>query len=106
MPLDQIEMQRQLHQYAMEEMRNRALEEAALLAAIRPAATGYWLADEIRRLKRDPAAKMTDWWADDKPKSVADYASDRVFDGTRPIPPERLEMLRKNYDNQQKQENT
>ena len=51
---------RELHAYAMEVMRNQGLEEAA-----RVADDGYsMLATNIRRLKRDPAAKLSDWWCD------------------------------------------
>lgn len=69
MPPSQQEMQRQLHNYAMEEMRNRGLEEAAKLIEANPRGLSY-LAVEIRKLKRDPNEQMTDWWADDQPSAV------------------------------------
>jgi hypothetical protein len=63
MSVTQEEMQRQIFRYAFEEWRNRGLEEAAQLAESAPKATGWLIAKQIRALKRDPAAKMTDWWA-------------------------------------------
>lgn len=66
MSISQTEMMRQLHAFALEETRNRALEEAAqvierLELARRPL---YWSTGEIRRIKRNPSAQMTDWWAE------------------------------------------
>lgn len=76
MPPSQLEMQRQLHNYAMEEMRNRGLEEAANMLESRTAggaAAHYHCAQAakaVRLLKRDPANQLTDWWADDQPSAV------------------------------------
>jgi hypothetical protein len=69
-------MQRELHAYAMAEMRNRGIEESARIISARAARiTGIsrsserfeleHLAAEIRALKGDPSACLSDWWADD-----------------------------------------
>lgn len=63
------EMMREVIAYAMEETRNRALEEAAQLA--QKFRNGSGVAHDIRRLKRDPSLKMTDWW-EKKPKYICD----------------------------------
>lgn len=72
------QMQREVVQYAMEETRNRGLEEAARLVECRSAdcrgQTRYAAecdARAIRNLKRDPSAKMTDWWKKDP---ICDFA--------------------------------
>lgn len=62
------EMQREVVAFAMEEMRNRGLEEAAVICEQQRA---FSVAHFIRQRKRDPAAKMTDWWG---PQYVADFA--------------------------------
>ena len=71
--ISQIEMMRQLHAFALEETRNRALEEAAQVIDRfeRERRPLYWSAGEIRRKKRDPSAQMTDWWA--KPIAPIDF---------------------------------
>lgn len=81
MTISQMDMQRELHAYAMAEMRNRGLEEAAqLLLAKAARITGmsrgaerfdleHW-AREIRALKTDASSLMSDWWADDPAPSV------------------------------------
>jgi hypothetical protein len=74
--ISQMDMQRELHAYAMAEMRNRGLEEAARLLFNRAARTQKgverydlerWVA-EIRALKTDPSKCLSDWWAEDKPQ--------------------------------------
>lgn len=64
------QMQREVVQFAMEEMRNRGLEEAAQIAESY-GVTAYSLATDIRRRKRDPRAQMTDWWAKEP---ICDFA--------------------------------
>lgn len=67
------EMQRELHQYAMAEMRNRGLEEAARLmdqSAVnsRLGAQRFdyeQAAGAIRALKTNPRQHLSNWWADD-----------------------------------------
>ena len=69
MALSIKEMQRQLHRYALSEMRNRGLEEAAKLldrAAIHQIG-GYRrelndFSRQIRNLKENPSRHLTDWW--------------------------------------------
>jgi hypothetical protein len=57
------EMMRQIIAYGMEEMRNRGLEEAVMLVQRRVAPVlAIQLIDDIGALKRDPAAKLTEWW--------------------------------------------
>lgn len=66
------EMQRELHHFAMAEMRNRGLEEAACLmdqTAInsRIGAQRFdfdHAAKAIRALKTDPREHLSNWWAD------------------------------------------
>jgi hypothetical protein len=58
--MTQTDMMREVVQYALEEMRNRGLEDAAMLAE---QSSDPYLARDIRALKRDPSAQMTDWWA-------------------------------------------
>lgn len=69
--ISEQEMQRQLHAYALEEMRNRGLEDAALRLeewAVRYGSKKRYeigvdtAVAEIRACKRDPRKKMTDWW--------------------------------------------
>lgn len=70
MSLSLQDMQRELHQYAMAEMRNRGLEEAARLVSERAgrARLGAERFDleqaamAIRALKTDPSDHLSDWW--------------------------------------------
>lgn len=64
------EMWRQVVRYGLEAQRNTGLEEAAGLAE-RHGRGGYNLAADIRAMKRDPSAQMTDWWAKDP---ICDFA--------------------------------
>lgn len=61
MSITPADMQREVIAFAMEEMRNRGLEEAARLVD-RQTRGSYHLVQDIRALKRDPGAKLSDWW--------------------------------------------
>lgn len=68
-PISHDDTMRELHAYAMEEMRNRGLEEAAVLVeqmldARRPA---FLCIHEIRALKRNPTTKLSDWFGNSRP---------------------------------------
>ena len=67
------DMMREVIKFAMEEMRNRALEEAAVLAHRRH---DFTLACQIRELKRNPSDMMTDWWT-----KKSEYICDMVPEG-------------------------
>lgn len=54
------DMMRELHFYAMEEMRNRGIEAAA--RAIEDMGFNAAVTDRVRALKRDPSAHLSDWW--------------------------------------------
>lgn len=61
--ISQAQAMAELHRYSMEEMRNRGLEEAALV--IEGGDLHRWIAvRHIRSLKRDPALQLSDWWAE------------------------------------------
>lgn len=71
MTLTVQEMQRQLHAFALAEMRNRGLEDAARLVLDRSRRKlGRELYDAnqdasaIRALKTDPSEHLSDWWAE------------------------------------------
>lgn len=71
------EMQRQIHAFALAEMRNRGLEEAAQLVLDRSRRRRgrEWYdacqdASAIRALKTNASENLTDWWADE-PQSPA-----------------------------------
>lgn len=71
------DMMRELHAYAMAEMRNRGLEDAARLVERQRARSGGERFDidrtaaAIRALKTDPSKHLSDWWAKEPPGEQA-----------------------------------
>ncbi|MDB5584828.1 MAG: hypothetical protein JWR80_10004 [Bradyrhizobium sp.] len=70
MPINPQEMMRQLHAYAMAEMRNRGLEEGAKTLELysgrfvgRDHYEAQRIVQRIRALKTDPSENLTDWWS-------------------------------------------
>jgi hypothetical protein len=70
MSVTEQEMMRQLHAYALDEMRNRGLEEAAKTVELysgrfmgRDLYEAQQIVRRIRALKTDPSENLTDWWA-------------------------------------------
>ena len=72
MTIDTKDAQRELHNYAMAEMRNRGINAALEVVSncIRTAKDGIARRDlqaafsEIARLRTDPREHLSDWWAD------------------------------------------
>lgn len=75
--LTMIDMQRELHNFALAEMRNRGIEECARLLERRMNGFDHQYCHErnelalmvrtLRSLKTNASACLSDWWAPDDP---------------------------------------